>query len=382
VLPELPLTASGKVDRRALPKPEIDTDHESEPPRDATELFLFSVWSELLGTENFGIRHNFFDLGGHSLMAVALSSRVGEVYGEKMSVRTVFDYPTVERLADYLRQEVSFLPPSALIPIQPRGTRPPFFCVHAASGLAHIFITLARCLGPDQPFYGLQSFDHDVEQIPDNTVEGLARQYLVEVRRVQPAGPYRIGGWSFGAVVAYEMAQQLHAAGERVSVLAMLDSIFSSKQVEDRPLTREELDVQLHELVVGYTARWLGLTADEIRSMPTRDLVQLNMRHHQEIAQEREFVGLTELKEIDYLRWFRNQVINAHASRRYQPQPYPGRLTLFRSKIGEDGDYGWSQWALSGVEVYYSESEHIHFIQAPNASVLAKQLANCFAKAE
>ena len=381
-LSEMPLTASGKLDRRALPAPETKAVEQTIPPRDATELSLFHIWSDVLRTENFGIRDNFFDLGGHSLNAVALSSRIGETYGEKMSVRTVFDYPTVELMARYLRQEVALLPPPALVPIQPRGTRLPFFCVHASSGLAHVYVGLAQSLGHGQPFYGLQSFELDVNRIPDSTVEEMATRYLAEVRRVQPVGPYQLGGWSFGAMVAYEMAQQLQAAGEQVCLLAIFDASPPFTELSDMPLTEEEMEIKLHNHIASFSVKNFNLEVDEALSMPTRDLVRLCMSRHQAAVRERGLDGIMEYDETHYLLWFRNQVINTHAKSRYKAKPYPGHVTLFRGNNDREHDYGWSRWALGGVKIYYSDADHPHFVLHPNTGVLAAQLANCLATNE
>ncbi len=381
VLTHLPLTSNGKLDRKALPAPETNATEHTMPPRDSTELYLFQVWSDVLGTEQFGIRDNFFDLGGHSLTAVTLSSRVSETYREKMSVRTVFDHPTIEQMATYLRR-VAFVPPAALVPIQPRGTRPPFFCVHPAGGLAHVYIKLARCLGPDQPFYGLQSRGLDTDSIAAPTIEEMATQYLAEVRCVLRSGPYQIGGWSSGAVVAYEMAQQLHAAGEEVSLLAVLDASLPSDPVDDRPLNEEQMQAALHEVVVGYSKRNLALAAEDARVMSTRDLIQMNMSHHKQMAREKELAGIMDLTETHYLRWFRNWANNTLARNRYRARPYPGHVTLFRGNNSREHDYGWGQWALGGVDVFYFDAEHPTFVDEPNAAVLAAQLSNCFAAAD
>jgi amino acid adenylation domain-containing protein len=379
----LPLTPSGKLDRKALERLETPVIEVALPPRDVTELYLFHVWSGVLQTENFGIRDNFFDVGGHSLTAVTLSSRLEKTYREKISVKTVFDYPTVEQMAGYLRREIAFVPPSALVPIQPKGTRRHFFCVPGAGGLAHLFLPLARHLGQDQPFYGFQSFELDLDRIPDLTVEDVARRYVTDLRRIQPEGPFQIGGYSSGAVVAYEMAQQLHAAGQQVSVLAVLDGSLPSSPVENKPLSEQEFQVQLHEVAVWYSTVWLGLTVSDASSMSTHDLVQLNVsRQKQNLEGLEVSTGQMDLTEIHYLWLFRNMVTNTHASARYRPKPYPARVTLFRGKNDREHTYGWNQWALGGVEVFYFDAGHLHFIRDPNAAALASQLANCFAQAD
>jgi amino acid adenylation domain-containing protein len=376
-LAELPLTTSGKLDRRALPPPEAASNAGAIAPRDTTELHLFQIWSDILLTENFGVRDNFFDLGGHSLTAVSLSSRLGEVYGEKISVRTAFDHPTIEQMASYLRQEVAYVPASPLVPIQKRGTRNPFFCVHPAGGVAHIFIPLARYLGPDQPFYALQSFDLDAEHLRLSTIEDMAARYLAEIRRIRSAGPYQLGGYSSGAVVAYEIAQQLHKAGERVSLLAVLDASLP-QQVPDEPLTREELQAELRHLLINHVVSKLGIPIEEAGSMSISNLLQLTLSREKDAAPDGLGASIMmEITEEQILQFFINRVANTHAARRYTPKPYAGRITLFRGTNDREHDYGWGRWAQGGVEVYYLDADHNEFLRDQKAPVLASMLAVC-----
>lgn len=374
-LPFLLVNSNGKLDRKALPAPELIPRRQAVPPRDPTELYLFHIWSEVLGTANFGIHDNFFALGGHSLTGVTLSSRVSEVYKEKMLVRTVFDYPTIEEMANYLRHEVAVIPPVALVPLQPRGTRLPFFCVHPAGGLAHVYTILARHLDPELPFYGLQAPGLDGDEDIAATVEDMAARYVKEVQRVQPEGPYRIGGWSFGGVVAYEMAQQLTAAGMQVSSLVMLDASLPFTRVEDRPLNEEELQGQLHDVLLTYSNGIPGFVEEDARKMSSADLIRLIMGQHQVMAGESGLANVMDCTEAHYLRWFRKWTANNHARKRYRPRPYSGRVVLFRGKSWREGDYGWSKWANGGVEVHYFDVEHQRFVDEPNAAALAAGLA-------
>ena len=156
----LPLTPNGKVDRRALPAPEksrLEAGSSSVIPRDALELQLTKIWEEVLRIEPVSLRDNFFELGGDSLLAVRLFVQIDKAFGQKLPLATLFQAPTVEQLANVLRQEEWSLSWSALVAIQPRGSQPPFFCVHAHGGEVLIFKDLAKHLGPDQPFYGLQA---------------------------------------------------------------------------------------------------------------------------------------------------------------------------------------------------------------------------------
>ena len=220
-LDALPLTSHGKVDRRALPEPDPDRleSHQTfVAARTPLEQELVHEWETLLATRPIGIRDNFFELGGHSLLAVRLTARIEKRLGRATSVAALFESPTIEQLA--VRLELPTPPKSwSLMAIQPNGSRRPFFWVHGD----HSFAVLPDYLGPDQPLYGFDHLSQDGHPAPHTRVEDIAAHYLRQVRSVDARGPYLLGGYSFGAVVAFEMAQQLRRAGEQVDVLFLLD---------------------------------------------------------------------------------------------------------------------------------------------------------------
>ncbi|MCP4656947.1 MAG: AMP-binding protein, partial [bacterium] len=230
-LDALPLTPNRKVDRSALarlglPRPDqraADLQQTPAEPRDALELRLTRIWEELLGIEPVGIRSDFFRLGGHSLLAVRLIARIRRHFGRDLPLTVLFQNSTVERLAGILRQQPGEMRRGALVAIQPQGSRPPFFCVHPVGGDVVCYGELARRLGPDQPFYGLQVPDREGELFL-TSIEEMAEHYVEALREVEPQGPYRLGGWSMGGLVAYEMARRLAARDQRVERLVLIDS--------------------------------------------------------------------------------------------------------------------------------------------------------------
>ena len=226
-LDQMPRTANGKVDRRGLPDPDQSRLSSSEAyvvPHTPEEETLVEIWADLLGLDKIGIHDNFFDIGGNSLLAVRLFASIEDILGVRLPLATLFAATTIERLAEAVKQEASPTASwSCLIPIQPGGTKPPLFCIHAEGGEVLFYRDLARFLGPEQPFYGLQAYGLDGRHEPDGTVEAMASRYISEIREVQPEGPYHLGGHCFGAVVAFEMGQQLRAQGQEVGLLAMLD---------------------------------------------------------------------------------------------------------------------------------------------------------------
>ena len=219
----IPLTPNGKVDLAALPAPPARTSRERRAPRTPTELALAEIWCDVLAIEGVGVEGNFFELGGHSLLAVTLFSRIEKVFGVTLPLATLFQAPTLEHQAELIDQRGVSAPWRALVPIQPAGSRPPLYAIPGLGGIVVGFNDLARLLGPDQPFYGLQPRGLDGKLPPFTSIEETAEHYLGEVRALQPQGPYFLIGVCMGGVVAFEMAQRLRAAGQEVAFLALLD---------------------------------------------------------------------------------------------------------------------------------------------------------------
>jgi amino acid adenylation domain-containing protein len=226
-LAELPLTSNGKVDRRSLPAPDQTNTNLAKSfvaSRDELELRLVWIWERVLGTKPIGVRDDFFELGGDSLLAARLFARLEKLTSKRLPLALLFQAPTIEQLAGLLR-DTSWSPSwSSLVAIQPNGSKPPFFCVHAHRGNVLNFNALARHLGTEQPFYGLQARGLDGSGPGHSTIEEMAAHYIDEIRSVQPSGPYLLGGYCFGGKVAFEMAQQLKAQHEEVALLALIDS--------------------------------------------------------------------------------------------------------------------------------------------------------------
>ena len=223
VLEALPLTGNNKIDVRALPEPIADraTAEPSRPPTGPLEIQLTALWRHVLGQDAIAVHDNFFDLGGHSLKAVELLAHLEQLYGQRLPLAVLFEAPSVARLAALLAESVWEPPWEFLVAIQPTGSAVPLFLVPGIGGTALMFGRLARLLGPEQPVYGLQARGLDGKAKPFTSVVEAATHYLEEVRSLRPAGPYVIGGTCTGGVIAYEMAQQLRARGESVTLMVM-----------------------------------------------------------------------------------------------------------------------------------------------------------------
>ena len=224
-LERLPLTVSGKLDRRALPAPDIAPAGVRRAPRTPHEEILCSLFAEVLGLERIGIDDNFFELGGHSLLATKLIGRIQSGLNVEIAIRDLFEAPTVVALAGQIvaggssRSDLD-----VLLPIRTTGSRNPLFCIHPAGGYSWPYSRLIRHIPKDYPIYGLQARSLSRQNMLPDTFDAMAADYLHHLREVQPTGPYNLLGWSLGGLVAYTLATQLQAAGQEVGLLALLDS--------------------------------------------------------------------------------------------------------------------------------------------------------------
>ncbi|MFE5723449.1 amino acid adenylation domain-containing protein, partial [Streptomyces erythrochromogenes] len=232
----LPLTASGKVDRRALPAPDFQTPVTGRAPRTPHEEQLCGLFAEVLGLPGpVSIDDGFFDLGGHSLLAMKLLGRIRTALGADLGMRALFEAPTVAALGRHLARRPDPAGPAGtgadsahsaldvLLPLRAGGTRAPLFCVHPAAGISWVYSGLLRHLHPDRPVHGLQA--RGLRGGSPSSVTEIAEDYVRQIRAVQPDGPYHLLGWSFGAVVAQAMAVALQTAGQEVALLALLDGL-------------------------------------------------------------------------------------------------------------------------------------------------------------
>jgi len=225
-LESLPLLSSGKVDRRALPAPEAVKRKEEETfvaPKLLIHQQLVQMWEELLEVRPIGIKDNFFYLGGHSLLAARLVDHIEHTFGKRIALSTLFSGPTIERLAEALQQQEQVGARTSLLPVQVGGSKRPLFFLHGDwTGGAFYCFTLARALGPDQPFYVLEPYKFGgLQTLP--SFEEIATAHIESMRAVQPRGPYLLAGFCNGGLLAYEMARQLEAAGEQVDFLTLIN---------------------------------------------------------------------------------------------------------------------------------------------------------------
>jgi pristinamycin I synthase-3/4 len=363
LLDRLPLTVHGKVDLEALPIPERMAGAESEalPPRDALELRLVRLWEELLSVQPIGVGDDFFELGGHSLTAVQLVARLQRSLGVSLSMATLVRHPTIESLAAVLRGggETSH---DTLVELAP-GTGRPFYCVHALGGEVFGYVHLARRFAANgRPFYGLQA----AETGEPGTLEEMAVRYLHRLREAQPAGPYTLGGWSMGGVVAFEMARQLQRQGETVDRLVLLDSYAPGS--ENGPLRG---DGELVALFAYELAHLMGSHIElppDFRERATGDALSW-------LTAEAERLGLlppgVDTEEI--ARRFAVFRANFRALERYAGGSCDAPALLLRA-AGSPAEAGWASLLTRPAEVLDLPGDHYSLLRPPLVEELAAAL--------
>jgi len=358
-LEAFPLTPNGKVDRKALPEPTRERSAERDliAARTPLEQRLVAVWERELGIQPIGVSDNFFDLGVTSIVAAGLFAAIEHELGDELPLGAIFRAPTIEALARLIEHDDGATRWTSLVPIQPLGDRPPIFCIHGGAGTILHLEPLARLLGSDQPFYGLQSSGLYGGTVPHQTVEAMAVHYLAEMRQVHPGGPWYLAGYCFGTIVAFEIAQRLVAAGEKVKMVAMFNGP-SPAWIK--------------------TWGWFGNQPSIRKNRPRAPRMTKTQLLMRALRDPRRFVTAAQwhgqrwydARRTKYALARRRPVpervreqfffdLHQKAERAYEPTPYPGELLMFYGdKLYEDPELGWGGLAERGIITYAVPGEH------------------------
>ncbi|MFC9233490.1 amino acid adenylation domain-containing protein [Streptomyces decoyicus] len=339
-LDALPLTPNGKLDRTALPAPELSGATDGRGPRDAHEEKLCAIFAEVLGAERVGIDDNFFDLGGHSLLATRLTSRIRGEFGIELTVREVFGAPTVAGLArltgggaEDAGQDDGL---GVLLPLRASGAGTPLFCAHPSVPLSWCYTGLLGVLAADTPVYGLQSRGLAGDAALPETFAEMAEDYTAQIRRVQPAGPYRLLGYSLGGNIVHAIATRLQELGEEVELLAVLDA-YPGGDIEAVPLDDGQVLARFHA-----------------------DLGQGNGEGYNEVRQREQVIdslrtGLPGNFTEEQLARILDAMINGVGNNsRYEPGTFKGDMLLFTTTVGRADPAAmpeaWSRVVAGGIE--------------------------------
>jgi amino acid adenylation domain-containing protein len=399
-LQNLPLTPNGKIDRKALPVPS----HEHmQPalgfvaPRTETERALVRIWTELLRVDKIGVDDDFFDLGGDSLLAIRAESRIRQQFGVNIGIQALFDNPTVAGLAraldvdkspESVKSAESKVEKRQLLVRMRAGTseRPPFFCLHGTGGDILNLRPLAMALPGNLPFYCFQNKALDDSQ-PFETIELEAACYVDEIRRVQPHGPYYIGGTCFGGLTAFEIARRLEESGEPVAALVLLDTMnptfIKSLRKSERLFRHMRLFLRrtawhARKLLMQRPSELLGYIMGRAKALREhmRSTAEQGARLQAQMIEAASQTPLAEnLKRII--------VANTTALHNFVPQPYAGTVLIFRARARnldpfDDPYLGWQSVVRGTLKTVEIEGDHLTMLEEPAVRVLAERLNAAF----
>ena len=338
-------------------------------PRTTTERALDEIWRQVLGTDTSDIHASFFELGGHSLLAIKLFARIEERFGRRLPLATLFERPTIAQLAPMVDPGTAAadVAQDAVVSIKPGGTKPPFFCVHGIGGEVLPFKPLARCLSAEQPFYGLQwAQDDDGPRFP--SIETLAARYIKAIRRVMPEGPYLVGGYCSGSMIAWEMAQQLQAGGESVGLVVLIDHALPTITA------RFTVTKFLRNLPYWVMDDLLRASSEEIWARARGkinlllDLGSSVLQRHTRVQSDiRDALGMWNApqSQIDWIEGHYQQ----HLA--YKPRPYAGAVTIIRARAQpllsphRPPEFGWGKLATIRARVHKVPGSHANILQEP-----------------
>jgi amino acid adenylation domain-containing protein len=340
-LAQIPLTPIGKIDRKSLPAPDLTQNLEQRVlPRNAIEEQLVRIWEKLLGVPSIGVTDNFFDMGGHSLLAMRLFSEMEKVFQKNLPVSLIFKEDTIEKLARLLNSaDVEQDLASSIVVMQPHGNKPPIFIIHELDGEVISYRNLVKEFRDDRPIFGLR--DTRVEHGSQITINHFAIKYIQEIRAIQSEGPYHLMGFSLGGLIAYEMAQQLNKAGHEVSLLGILDA-SNPKYYKAQYSFLKTFAKNMKVLV----------------KIPWGQRIPFLIEKLQHVLGEKRLVSTSDSKVVE---------ARAHlllkAAEAYVPEPYPGKIVIFRAgddvyNLISDDKNGWESAEGGSIDVYRVPGNH------------------------
>ena len=375
----LPLTPHGKLDRRGLPVPphvRLEKQDAYTAPRDAIELLLTDLWEEFLNLYPIGVLDNFFDMGGHSLLAIQLIAQIYDKFKYLVTISDFMRSPTIGHLSSIIRDKGNHQTGSPLVAMQPDGSNNPFYWVHPIGGTVLCYRHLAHHLGNERPFYGLQARGVDDAKEPIRYIEDLAAHYVEAIRAVQPHGPYLLGGWSMGGVVAFEMARQIEHHGQQVALLALLDSSVPTLQ----QIASDADDTSIASFVVDLEYSLGSSLQFSLEDLPQRDLTE-QIRYLLEKIKGAHILP-SDAGDTQVQRLYQVYRANTLALKQYTPKPVRTPITLFQSIETDQEESAriaaeWTNLTSDSLTLYTLPGDHFTMIENPHVEILARRLDAC-----
>lgn len=376
LLEKMPTTLNGKIDRKTLLQHKIKINNTE--PRTEEEIIIATIWKEVLNIDSIDIFSNFFEMGGHSIIAVKVMNKIERVTGKSLPLSALFEHSTIEKLAKLLNTS-SEINSDCLVPIKPDGNKVPLFIIHGAGLNVLNFVSLSKYFDKEQPIYGIQGTGNKGYDEWYESIEAMAAHYVDAIVKANPTGPYALAGFSFGGIVAFEMTRQLKEKGKKVSLTALLDSYVDSsyyyetyrqkKLIRYFDITHRRLDF-LKEM-------FLSWKAFKMRINGKKDYILKRHFDKNNSMTEEEALALEQFTEADSMV---KKIVN-----HYHLKPQNFEVDLFRSK--DDDDYkldpthlGWKKAALGGITIHNISGNHLDIVAPPNDKILARLLQDILDK--
>ncbi len=380
LMTSIPITPNGKIDRKALPKPDynnISRLGEYIAPRTDIEKQVAEVWQELMGIEKISIFDNFFELGGRSLVAVQIMARIEKLTGKRLPLATLFEHSTIEKLSLRLNVDAKSITWDSLVPIKPKGSKMPLYIVHGAGLNVLLFNALAMNMDEEQPVYGLQAKGLNGIDEPLDVMEEIAANYNSEIIAQNPNGPYALAGYSLGGTIAYEMARQLIEQGKEVKMLAVFDTYAKQTDSYD-PFLKRILN-RIWLFIMQFLYSFVLIVEDPKRTIEYKSLI---LKRKLIRLYWRLFKGKEEKLEGFFA--YDNEIdeASAKAKRNYFQKPIDITVDLFKAKkktfyMADFKYLGWRKFALKVVNVHEIPGEHNTIFAPPNDEQFAIVLQQC-----
>lgn len=378
-LEAFPMTASMKVNRKKLPAPEFipaSDNREFQAPSTETEQVIAKIWKELLGLDKISVNDNFFELGGHSLIAVNMMAKIDRALSKKLPLATLLENSTIKLLARLLDGEANTPIIRSLVPIKSTGNKPPIYLVHGAGLHVLLFQTLAQHMDEDQPIYALQARGLHGEAEPLNSIEEIASHYIGEILEQNAEGPYCLAGYSYGGIIAFEMAKQLQAMGKEVNMLAMLDTVVrgaitgeqDSKKFGERVVSLSRKAAWNIKDAISYPSSSLKYRSYVLKRSLRRWMFKVRNKNDQN-GQQNNYAALVDKKNLE-------------AFYKYRIQPYNGKIHLFRAKerrfyMNDQEFLGWKPYINGNIMIHEVPGDHLTLFDPPNGKVFAEIFQRC-----
>ena len=379
-LKAFPLTPNKKIDKKAFPKPQRmgSKNQDDELPHDEYQRKVADIWSAVLGIENIGIKDDFFELGGHSLLAVRVMTAIEKETGKRLPLATLFEHSTIEKLAMKIHSEEEEKW-DALVPIKTTGTKDPVYMIHGGGLNVLFYKPIVDFMDEDQPIYGLQALGLNKPSLPVTTLEEIAAAYIADLLKVNPLGPYSLTGYSFGGLIAFEMAKQLVEMGKTVKFVGIVDTYLGS--VDDKATVSSG---KLTKKILRQFTKIPFLIRSFIDYPKDAYQYQLNTLKYK-LNRIYPIFKVSEVAEVkngsEELSPYETTIYNTYAAahEQYTITPAPVKISLLRVKkriyFVDDPVYlGWKKFAKLGIDIHELPGDHASILHPPNDKQFARVL--------